>query len=66
MVLARYRLAVGRGWGDPLEREPHLVALDVTQAKVRISSAVQDYGATNCAPGAASFGSSIAAQAIAG
>jgi N-methylhydantoinase B len=34
----------GGGWGDPLEREPELVALDVTQGKVGLSSARVDYG----------------------
>jgi N-methylhydantoinase B len=34
----------GGGWGDPLEREPELVALDVTQGKVSLAAARRDYG----------------------
>jgi N-methylhydantoinase B len=34
----------GGGWGDPLEREPDLVALDVLQGKVSARSAREDYG----------------------
>ncbi|MGB8433132.1 MAG: hydantoinase B/oxoprolinase family protein, partial [Burkholderiales bacterium] len=34
----------GGGWGDPLEREPELVALDVLQGKVSPQAARADYG----------------------
>ena len=34
----------GGGWGDPLEREPELVALDVLQGKVSAEAARRDYG----------------------
>jgi N-methylhydantoinase B len=34
----------GGGWGDPLEREPDLVLLDVIQGKVSPRSARDDYG----------------------
>jgi N-methylhydantoinase B len=34
----------GGGWGDPLEREPELVALDVLQGKISARSARDDYG----------------------
>lgn len=34
----------GGGWGDPLEREPELVALDVLQGKVSADAARRDYG----------------------
>ncbi|HVL35892.1 MAG TPA: hydantoinase B/oxoprolinase family protein [Burkholderiales bacterium] len=34
----------GGGWGDPLEREPDLVALDVLQGKVSLTAARRDYG----------------------
>jgi N-methylhydantoinase B len=34
----------GGGWGDPLEREPELVALDVLQGKVSPGAARVDYG----------------------
>src|ERR671928_766767 len=38
-TLVRIDTTGGGGWGDPLEREPELVALDVTQGKVSASSA---------------------------
>jgi N-methylhydantoinase B len=34
----------GGGWGDPLEREPEMVLLDVIQGKVSHGSAHEDYG----------------------
>ena len=34
----------GGGWGDPLEREPTLVVLDVIQGKVSARAARDDYG----------------------
>lgn len=34
----------GGGWGDPLEREPELVQLDVWQGKVSAEAARRDYG----------------------
>ena len=34
----------GGGWGDPLEREPDRVALDVLQGKVSRAAAHDDYG----------------------
>lgn len=34
----------GGGWGDPLEREPEWVLLDVIQGKVSMASARDDYG----------------------
>ncbi len=34
----------GGGWGDPLEREPDMVLLDVIQGKVSAQSARDDYG----------------------
>ncbi|HEU5199527.1 MAG TPA: hydantoinase B/oxoprolinase family protein [Ktedonobacterales bacterium] len=34
----------GGGWGDPLEREPELVRLDVLRGLVSLQSAEQDYG----------------------
>ncbi len=43
-TLVRIDTTGGGGWGDPLEREPELVALDVTQGKVSASSARADYG----------------------
>jgi N-methylhydantoinase B len=43
-TLVRIDTTGGGGWGDPLEREPDLVALDVTQGKVSLASAQADYG----------------------
>jgi N-methylhydantoinase B len=34
----------GGGWGDPLEREPELVRLDVIQGKVSVAAAREEYG----------------------
>jgi len=34
----------GGGWGDPLERDPEHVLLDVLQGKVSLRSAREDYG----------------------
>jgi N-methylhydantoinase B len=34
----------GGGWGDPLQREPDLVRLDVIQGKVTPEGARRDYG----------------------
>src|SRR5690349_13299897 len=43
-TLVRIDTTGGGGWGDPLEREPDLVALDVTQGKVSLASAHNNYG----------------------
>jgi N-methylhydantoinase B len=43
-TLVRIDTTGGGGWGDPLEREVELVALDVEQGKVSIASAHDDYG----------------------
>jgi len=43
-TLVRVETTGGGGWGDPLEREPELVALDVLQGKVSARSAREDYG----------------------
>ena len=43
-MLVRVETTGGGGWGDPLEREPELVALDVLQGKVSARSAREDYG----------------------
>jgi len=43
-TLVRVETTGGGGWGDPLEREPELVALDVLQGKVSVRSAREDYG----------------------
>lgn len=42
--LLRLRTTGGGGWGDPFEREPELVLLDVLQGKVSAESAERDYG----------------------
>jgi N-methylhydantoinase B len=43
-TLVRVETTGGGGWGDPLEREPSLVALDVVQGKVSAKAAREDYG----------------------
>jgi N-methylhydantoinase B len=43
-TLVRIDTTGGGGWGDPLTREPALVALDVTQGKVGPSAAHDAYG----------------------
>jgi N-methylhydantoinase B len=43
-TLVRIDTTGGGGWGDPLEREPERVALDVSQGKVSVASAHDDYG----------------------
>jgi N-methylhydantoinase B len=43
-TLVRIDTTGGGGWGDPLEREPELVALDVLQGKVSADSAHDHYG----------------------
>jgi N-methylhydantoinase B len=43
-TLVRIDTTGGGGWGDPLEREVELVALDVAQGKVSAASASDDYG----------------------
>jgi N-methylhydantoinase B len=43
-TLVRIDTTGGGGWGDPLDREPDLVALDVAQGKVSAESAHDDYG----------------------
>jgi N-methylhydantoinase B len=42
--LLRLMTTGGGGWGDPLEREPEYVLLDVIQGKVSSASAREDYG----------------------
>lgn len=39
-----HRQAAGGGWGDPLQRDPELVARDVRNDKVSLRSAREDYG----------------------
>jgi N-methylhydantoinase B len=43
-TLVRIETTGGGGWGDPLEREPELVALDVRQGKVSSAAARREYG----------------------
>jgi N-methylhydantoinase B len=42
--IVRIETTGGGGWGDPLERDPELVATDVVQGKVSPESARTDYG----------------------
>ncbi len=43
-TLVRVETTGGGGWGDPLEREPPLVLLDVAQGKVSERAAREEYG----------------------
>jgi N-methylhydantoinase B len=43
-ALVRIETTGGGGWGDPLEREPELVALDALQGKISARAAREDYG----------------------
>jgi len=43
-TLVRIDTTGGGGWGDPLDREPELVELDVLQGKVSAESARVEYG----------------------
>jgi N-methylhydantoinase B len=42
--IVRIETTGGGGWGDPLERAPELVALDVVQQKVTRAAAASEYG----------------------
>jgi N-methylhydantoinase B len=42
--VVRIETTGGGGWGDPLDRDPALVAVDVLQGKVSAEAAVADYG----------------------
>jgi N-methylhydantoinase B len=50
-TLVRIDTTGGGGWGDPLERDVALVAVDVLQGKVSVSSAASDYGVVCTADG---------------
>src|SRR5437763_2387847 len=47
----RHRMAGGGGWGDPLERDPELVADDVRNEKVSAESAREHYAVVLCPDG---------------
>jgi 5-oxoprolinase (ATP-hydrolysing)/N-methylhydantoinase A len=47
----RHRMAGGGGWGNPLERDPDLVAVDVRNDKVSAESAREHYGVVLTADG---------------
>jgi N-methylhydantoinase B len=46
----RIRTTGGGGWGDPLERDPALVARDVRWGKVSLEAAAADYGVVLTGP----------------
>jgi N-methylhydantoinase B len=50
-TLVRVETTGGGGWGDPLEREPARVLLDVVQGKVSEGAAREDYGVVLMAGG---------------
>jgi N-methylhydantoinase B len=43
-TLVRVETTGGGGWGDPLEREPELVALDTLEGKISARAAPEEYG----------------------
>jgi N-methylhydantoinase B len=43
-TLVRVETTGGGGWGDPLERESELVALDALQGKISANAAREEYG----------------------
>ncbi len=49
-TLIRIRTTGGGGWGDPLERDPNLVARDVRWGKVSRHRAAADYGVVITGP----------------
>jgi N-methylhydantoinase B len=61
-TLVRIDTTGGGGWGDPLEREPHLVALDVLHGKVSAASAREDYGVVLAPDGSADVPATHAAR----
>ncbi|MGE3908483.1 MAG: hydantoinase B/oxoprolinase family protein [Chloroflexota bacterium] len=61
-TLVRIDTTGGGGWGDPLEREPELVALDVTQGKVTEAAAREAYGVVLTVEADGSYRADIAAS----
>jgi N-methylhydantoinase B len=49
-TLIRIRTTGGGGWGDPLLRDPELVARDVRWGKVSVAAAAADYGVILAGP----------------
>ena len=49
-TLIRIRTTGGGGWGDPLTRDPALVARDVRWGKVSLAAAAADYGVVLAGP----------------
>jgi N-methylhydantoinase B len=49
-TLIRIRTTGGGGWGDPLLRDPELVARDVRWGKVSVAAAAADYGVVLAGP----------------
>jgi len=52
-TLVRVETTGGGGWGDPLEREPELVALDALQGKISARAAREEYGVVLAGAGGA-------------
>jgi N-methylhydantoinase B len=66
-TLIRIRTTGGGGWGDPLARDPGLVARDVAWGKVSAAAAATDYGVVITGPPSeAAAGHSAASEAAAG
>jgi len=52
-TLVRVETTGGGGWGDPLDREPELVALDALQGKISARAAREEYGVVLAGAGGA-------------
>ncbi len=63
-TLVRIETTGGGGWGDPLEREPDRVGLDVLQGKVSEHAAREDYGVVVRLVDDAAFEVDAAASAV--
>ena len=51
VLVYRHRMAGGGGWGNPLERDPGLVAQDVRNDKISAAGAREHYGVMLAAGG---------------
>ena len=62
-TLVRVETTGGGGWGDPLDREPSRVVLDVVQGKVSARAAREEYGVVLAASPDGETGHDLAATA---
>jgi N-methylhydantoinase B len=63
-TLVRIDTTGGGGWGDPLDREPALVGLDVLQGKVSALAARDDYGVVCSAEGVVDDAATFALRSV--